>query len=130
MSEPRWLTHRIVDAVHRELILEHGGLYGVRDEGMIESALGRPRNRRSYCGESVDFADLAAAYGYGLASNHGYIDGNKRIALAAIHLFLAINGLVLIASEPEEVAMMLEVASGDRAEDALAAWIRTRLAPR
>lgn len=120
----------LVDAIHRELIEEHGGLYGVRDDGMIESALGRPRNRWAYEGPEADLAGLAAAYGFGLARNHGYADGNKRIALAAIHMFAWINGFELVADEPDEVGVMINVASGEMTEDSLAGWIRPLLVRR
>lgn len=113
--------------MHRELIAEHGGLYGVRDEGMVESALSRPQNRWAYEGAQADLADLAAAYGFGLARNHGYLDGNKRIALAAIHMFAWINGWEVVVEEPDEVTVMLDVASGSLAESDLAAWIREHL---
>lgn len=130
MDEPRWLWRTFIDAMHRELIAEHGGLYGVRDEGLIESALSRPLNRWHYEGAGVDLADLAAAYGFGLARNHGYLDGNKRIALAAIHMFAWINGHEVVVEEPDEVAVMLDVASGRLEEAELAAWIRGHLTVR
>lgn len=130
MDEPRWLGLRTLHAVHRELIAEHGGLHGVRDEGMIESALARPQNRWTYEAGSVDLADLIAAYGFGLARNHGYPDGNKRIALAAMHVFSWINGFELAAEEAEEVSIMLELAAGDLQEPQLAEWIRARLVQR
>lgn len=130
MDEPRWLWRALLDAMHRKLIQEHGGVYGVREEGMVESALGRPRNRWAYEGAEADLAALAAAYGFGLARNHGYLDGNKRIALAAIHVFAWINGFELMAAEPDEVAVMLQVASGTMTEAALAGWIRPLLVPR
>lgn len=116
--------------MHRELVAEHGGLYGVRDEGMIESALSRPVNRWLYEGETVDLADLAASYGFGLARNHGYLDGNKRIALAAMHMFAWINGFEIVVGEPEEVATILELAAGTLDEASVAAWIRPHLVRR
>jgi death-on-curing protein len=127
---PRWLWRAFIDAMHRELIAEHGGLYGVRDEGMIESALSRPLNRWHYEGEKLDLADLAASYGFGLARNHGYLDGNKRISLAAMHMFVWINGFEIVVEEPEEVATILELASGNLDEASLAAWIRLHLIDR
>lgn len=130
MDEPRWLWRALVDAMHRELIAEHGGLYGVRDEGMIESALSGPRNRWVYEGVESDLADLAASYGFGLARNHGYLDGNERIALVAVHMFAWINGYELEAEEPDEVATMLGVADGSTSESQLAGWIRPLLVVR
>jgi death on curing protein len=127
VDEPRWLWRTLVDAMHRELIAEHGGLYGVRDEGMVESALSRARNRWLYEGAEAELADLAASYGFGLARNHGYLDGNKRIALAAMHMFAWINGYELGAAEADEVATMLGVADGTMSESQLAGWIRPLL---
>ncbi|HEX2187879.1 MAG TPA: type II toxin-antitoxin system death-on-curing family toxin [Longimicrobiaceae bacterium] len=129
MREPAGLSRRVVDAMQRELISEHGGLHGVRDDGLLESALSRPRNRWSY-EPDADLAELAAAYGFGLARNHAYIDGNKRIALAAMHVFVRLNRHVLTAEEPEEVAVMLQVADGSMPEAALASWARERLRSR
>lgn len=119
----------MVDALHRELIAEHGGHHGARDDGLIESALARPVNRWSY-EPDTDLATLAAGYGFGLARNHGYMDGNKRIALAAIHVFVWINGFELEVPEPEEVVTMIRVAEGSLAEADLADWIRDHLRPR
>ena len=90
-TEPRWLSRRLLDAIHLDQLREHGGSPGVRDENALESALGRPRNRWLYDPAS-DLATLAAAYGYGLATNHGYVDGNKRVAFMALYTFLALNG--------------------------------------
>lgn len=130
MPEPRWLWRALLDAMHRELVEEHGGLYGARDDGLIDSALARAHNRWSYEPESTDLAAIGAAYGYGLARNHGYLDGNKRIALAAIHMSAWINGYEMVADEADEVAMMVQLASGAMPEAELADWIRPRLAPR
>jgi death on curing protein len=129
MGEPKWSSRRIIDAVHAELIREHGGSHGVRDAGLIDSALARPLHRWTY-EESCDLADLAAAYGFGLAKNHGFIDGNTRIVLAALLLFLRLNGWKLRLSEPEAVALMTDVAAGGISETELAAFIRDRLVER
>lgn len=129
MDEPRWLSRRVIDAVHAELIREHGGSHGVRDAGLIDSALARPLHRWTY-EESCDLADLAAAYGFGLAKNHGFIDGNKRIALAALLLFLSLNGWKLALSEAEAVALMTDVAAGQISETGLADLVRDRLVER
>lgn len=126
MREPRWLPRRLVDAIQRELIAEHGGLHGTRDDGLIDSALAKPQNRWAY-NPGSDLADLAAAYGFGLARNHGYIDGNKRIALAAMHVFARLNGHEIMVEEVEEVSIMLGVASGSIPEGELAVWLRDRL---
>lgn len=123
-TEPRWLSRLVTDALHQELVREHGGNYGIRDEGLIESALSRPRNRWSY-DPNADLATLAAAYGYGLARNHGYIDGNKRIAFMALYVFLGLNGHDLEVDEHEVVEVMVSVASGKLSEQNLATWVRT-----
>lgn len=121
--EPRWLSRLMVDTLHQELIREHGGSYGVRDEGLIDSALSRPRNRWAYEPDS-DLASIAAAYGYGLARNHGFIDGNKRVAFMSLYVFLGLNGFDLDVSEPAVVAVMTSVAEGSLKEPGLAVWIR------
>lgn len=123
MSEPVWLNRLIVDSIHHAQLSEHGGQAGVRDENALESALSRPRNKWAYEPES-DLAALAAAYGYGLARNHGYLDGNKRIGFMALYVFLGLNGWEIEAPEPEVVVLMLEVADGSRSENELARWIR------
>ena len=128
MREPVWLSRQEVDALHELSITHFGGRYGVRDGGLIDSALARAANRWSY-EPGCDLPALAASYCYGLAKNHGYIDGNKRIGFLAMATFLYINGQVLEAPEPEAVMVMLEVAAGRRSEEELAAWIRDRIVP-
>lgn len=117
-----WLDQAVMLAVHDEQLAEHGGGSGVRDTGMFESALNRPRHLAVY-GEP-DFADLAASYGVGLAKNHPFVDGNKRTAFVAVELFLALNGYDLTASDEDCVLTMLAVAAGDMEEAAFAEWIR------
>lgn len=129
VSEPIWLTRRIVQAVHERQIREHGGRDGVRDEGLIASALARPQNRWGYS-QDVDLPELAAAYGFGLTKNHGFIDGNKRVGYMAMYVFLGINGLDIEAPEEEVVILMTGVASGELGEDELAEWLRERVVPR
>jgi death on curing protein len=126
MDEPRWLSRGIIDAVHAELIREHGGSQGIRDAGLIDSALARPVHRWSY-EKDCDLPELAAAYGFGLAKNHGFVDGNKRIALAALLLFLRLNGWRLQLTEPEAVVLMTDVAAGNVSEAELASVLRERL---
>jgi death-on-curing protein len=128
MDEPTWLSRRVVDAMQRELIAEHRGLHGIRDEGLIDSALSKPRNRWAY-EPDADLAELCASYGFGLARNHGYLDGNKRIALAAMHVFTRRNGFAITVSEVEEVAVVLQLAEGSLCEADLAVWIREHLRP-
>lgn len=120
--EPRWVERLVVEAIHLDLIREHGGLRGIRDESLLESALARPRQRDHY--EGADIVALAAAYGYGIARNHPFNDGNKRVAFVVTAVFLELNGLEFTATEEEVVAAMLSLAAGELAEDALEAWIR------
>ena len=122
MSEPVWLTVELVVAFHDEQLREFGGPPGLRDAGMLESALGRPQNKWSY-GET-DLAALAAAYAFGIARNHPFVDGNKRAALLALVTFLGLNGIDLVADEAEAVVVIRELASGEIEEEGLARWIR------
>lgn len=117
-----WLDVAVLRAVHEEQLAEHGGAAGTRDEGLFESALARPLNLAAY--GAPDLADLAAAYGYGLARNHPFIDGNKRTAFVAVELFIELNGNELIASDADCVLTMLAVASGQIDEPAFAHWLR------
>ena len=123
MKEPVWLTKSIVDEIHISQIREHGGQYGIRDINLLESALACPMNRWVYEQES-DFVILAAAYGYGLAKNHCFIDGNKRVAFMAMYTFLGLNGYEIDATEPEVVDLMLGVADSSIAEKQLINWLR------
>jgi death-on-curing protein len=124
----RWLQREVILAVHEEQLAEHGGATGVRDEGLMDSALARPRHLAAH-GEQ-DHADLAAAYGYGLARNHPFIDGNKRTAFVAVELFLALNGWALTAGDADCVLTMLCVAAGELDEPGFADWIRRHSLPR
>ena len=123
-----WLDPSVLLAVHDEQLAEHGGAGGTRDLGLFESALARPQHLATY--GQPDAADLAAAYGYGIARNHPFIDGNKRTAFVATELFLALNGLALSADDGACVLVMLSVAAGTLDEAAFAAWIRSHSAPR
>jgi death-on-curing protein len=125
MNEPRWLTIEIVVAAHSRQLKRYGGPPGLRDRAVLESALARPLNRYHY-GET-DIAALAAAYGFGLARNHAFVDGNKRIAFIAIVLFLKMNGCGLAADPEDAAATILRLAAGELAESELAGGIRTRL---
>ena len=121
---PIWLSWRIVKTIHLEQILQHGGARGIRDRGLIDSALARPINRWQY--EGVDVLALAAAYGYGIAKNHAFEDGNKRTAFVALYTFLGLNGYDLDAPEAEVVSVMTAVADGTLSEDGLGDWVRSR----
>ncbi len=118
----RWIDRRLLVILHDESLAEHGGASGLRDAGLLESALARPPNLLAY-GEPDMYA-LAAAYGVGLAKNHPFVDGNKRAAFLAIGLFLRLNGRKLVAPQADATVTMFGVAAGDIDEDTLAAWLR------
>jgi death-on-curing protein len=122
VSEPEWVTMPIVLAIHDEQLTIHGGSAGLRDAALLESALGRPRNKWAY--EKAELPELAAAYGYGIARNHPFVDGNKRTALLAIYTFLGVNGVDFIVPEADAAAMILALAAGEVSEESLAQWIR------
>lgn len=128
MIEPQWLTIEIVIGAHARQLARFGGPTGLRDRPLLESALARPINQFHYGQE--DFASLAAAYGFGLARNHAFVDGNKRIAFIALVLFLALNGLVLKAPTAEATDIILRLAAGELEEAALADWVRAHTSPR
>ena len=117
----------MVDAVQFDLVREHGGMPGLRDEHGLETALARPRQRLAYLPDA-DLAELAAAYGYGLAASHPFHDGHKRIAFVTMAVFLELNGVELAATEAEVVTVMPALAAGELDENGLAAWLRARIA--
>ena len=123
-----WIDPIVIEAIHDAQLAEHGGLAGVRDAGMLASALARPTNLALY--GDPDVAALAAAYGYGISRNHAFIDGNKRTGFVAAELFCALNGYELIANDAECVLTMLAVAPGEITEAAFADWLRTHLQSR
>ncbi len=129
MKEPRWLSMTLVLVVHADQVKAHGGSLGLRDKGLLDSALGRPRNRFEYESGS-DLCGLAASYGFGIAKNHPFIDGNKRVAFQAMYLFLGLNGLRINAPEEEVVGLILALASGELDEPELATWLRNHTSPR
>lgn len=122
MTSYIWVPEKAVLAMHDQQISEHGGLSGVRELTLVQSALARPQNLLAY--GSPDAAELAAAYAYGLERSHGFIDGNKRIGFLVAVTFLDVNGYDFVDSEEEVVRTMLAVASGEMSEDALAEWFR------
>jgi death-on-curing protein len=124
----RWLVSTVLYAVHDEQLAEHGGLSGLRDANALESAIARPE-QLAHDG-SPDAAYLAAAYGFGIARNHPFSDGNKRTAFVAVELFLALNRFELIASDGDCVITMLKVAAGDIDEASFAQWLREHIQPR
>ena len=124
-AEPRWLDMDVALAIHDRQLAEHGGGTGVRDSGMLESALARPINAWAYGAD--DPAALAAAYAFGIARNHPFVDGNKRTAWVAARLFLALNGCELQFDATDAVRTMLALAAGELSEEELADWFRERL---
>ena len=124
----RWIERRALELLHDESLAEHGGAPGLRDEGLLESALARPLNLAAY--GNPDLLELAAAYGVGLAKNPPFIDGNKRAAFLAVGLFMALNGRRLVASQAEATLTMLAVAAGQIDESAFVRWLREHSAPR
>ncbi len=119
----RWVDRTALLLLHGESLAEHGGAQGLRDAGLLDSALARPLNLTAY--GTPDFADLAASYAVGIAKNHPFVDGNKRAAFLSTGLFLYLNGYRLKADQAEATVTMLAVASGDMLEAELAAWIRS-----
>jgi death-on-curing protein len=128
VDEPLWLNRTIVEALHADQVREHGGQLGMRDPGLLDSALARPQHVWAY-DANADLAKLAAEYGFGLAKNHAFLDGNKRVALAATNVFLILNGFEIEAPEPEVVNTMLRLADGRLSRSRFAEWIRRHLVP-
>lgn len=124
MSEWVWLNRAVVIAIHEVQLAEHGGGAGVRDAGLLDSALGKLQQLNHYGEPPPDAAALAASYGYGISRSHPFIDGNKRTAYVAAELFLRLNGWRLNADDASCVLTMLAVAAGDITEEAFAAWLR------
>ena len=128
----RWITRSALLLLHDESLAEHGGAAGLRDEGLLDSALGRPLNLLAYAdpSEPPDFAALAASYTLGLAKNHAFVDGKKRAAFLATGLCLYLNGYRLNVSQAKATITMLAVASSEMTEDGYAAWLRSHASPR
>lgn len=127
-TEWRWIDKQLLIMLHDESLVMHGGASGVRNEGLLDSALNRAPNLAMY--GNPDFADLAAAYGLGLAKNHAFVDGNKRVAFLSIGLFLGLNGYKLNATQVDATLTMLALAAGDIDEANFASWIRQNSAQR
>lgn len=121
MREPTWIDREVVLAVHDEQLAEHGGQAGVRDRGLLESALDRPRNQFAH-GEA-SLTRLAASYAFGISRNHPFLDGNKRTSLVVAELFLELNGYALTADDTQCVTTFLQLAAGELTEDQLGDWI-------
>lgn len=127
--EPVWFTRLVVDAIHNDQLREHGGLPGIRDENVLESALARAQHKWNYL-ETADIPLLAAAYGFALVTNHPYRDGNKRIGFLALVTFLELNGYELDATDAEVVAEIVALADGSVSAEALADWVRQKSSKR
>jgi death on curing protein len=127
--DPVWVLRQTILAIHAEQIAEHGGLEGIRDVGLLESALARPKNLSAYS-QNSDAASIAASYTFGLAKNHPFMDGNKRIAFMSGALFLELNGLELVADDSECVLTIVAVADGAMSEDELVDWYRKNSVPK
>jgi death-on-curing protein len=121
-AKPRWISKKALLLLHESSLAEFGGARGIRDDGVLDSALARPLNTYAYKPKST-IADLAASYAYGLARNHPFVDGNKRIAFLSIGVFLAINRYKLAADQLDAIRTMFAVAAGDLDEHGLAVWI-------
>ncbi len=121
-SEPRWISKKALLLLHEESLSEFGGARGLRDEGLLESAVARPRNTYVY-NDAATLGELAASYCYGIAKNHAFVDGNKRAAFLSVGLFLVNNGYRLTASQVEAIETMLGVAAGKESQPELALWI-------
>ena len=128
-AEPKWISKKALLLLHEESLAEFGGARGVRDDGLLDSALTRPQNIHAYKPECT-IADLAAAYAFGLAKNHAFVDGNKRAAFLSIGLFLAINGHWFKPDQVDAIKFMLALANGDLDEAGLSAWIAANIAAR
>jgi death-on-curing protein len=122
-----WLARQVILAIHDEQLAEHGGAIGIRDEGLLDSALARPLNRAGY--GDPDVAELGALYAIAIARNHPFVDGNKRTAFAALFMFLALNGMAFEPAEVDATVTMLRLASGDMPDDDFTTWVRTNTRP-
>jgi len=121
-----WVVESVVLAIHEAQLAEHGGISGIRDEGLLSSALARPHNQEAYS-DNPDAALLAAGYAFGIARNHPFLDGNKRTAFVVMELFLELNGWSLEADDADCISTMEALAAGDLSEKALAEWLRERV---
>ena len=125
--EPVWVAREVVLVLHERLLAEHGGAPRLRDEGLLDSALARPRQIRAY--GDPDLCALAAADAYGLVRNHPFVDGNERVAFMVAYVFLARNGRRLVAPEADATAMMMALAAGETDEKGFAVWLRDHTRP-
>jgi death on curing protein len=124
VNEPFWLDETIVRAMHEDQLAQHGGLSGIRDNNLFLASLDRPKNLLAYGEPTPAIFDLAAAYGYGFAKNHAFVDGNKRVAFVTMATFLELNGYSLNIAETEVVLMMEQLAIGKETQKSLAEWLQ------
>ncbi|OSM07658.1 type II toxin-antitoxin system death-on-curing family toxin [Magnetofaba australis] len=129
MADPVWLLKKTVLAIHQRQLAEHGGPEGLRDEGLLDSALARPHNLMAYSDTPPTLARLAAAYAFGIARNHPFVDGNKRVAYVTCLLFLRLNGLTLQASAADKYQTFMRLADGNLSEEEFAQWLESSLSP-
>jgi len=127
MADCQWIDPRVLLMLHEESIAEHGGGRGVRDVGLLESALMRPQNLARY-NPDASINELAASYARGLVKNHPFVDGNKRAAFLSVGVFLAVNGFTLTASPIDAIHAVLALAGGDMSEDEFAVWLKANMA--
>ena len=127
MKDPDWVEDEVVLAIHEQQLAEHGGIQGIRDLGLLSSALSRPKHLHHYSDEPPDLAALAAAYAFGIVRNHPFFDGNKRTGYVVCRTFLKLNGADFDAPQKEKYEAFLRLAEGSVSEAELAAWIRVRL---
>lgn len=129
MKQPTWVELPEVLAIHDETLAEHGGLEGVRDRALLESALSRPKNLLAYSGERISLAQLAAAYAFGIARNHPFIDGNKRTALIVSFAFMELNGFEIQAPPENTYLTFMRLADGELSEKKLTEWLQEHAVP-
>ena len=129
VPDPVWIDLELAEAIHQRQIAEHGGGSGIRDKGMLESARARPRQLQAYGDVEVDIPALAAAYAFGIARNHAFVDGNKCTAAVVCELFMVLNGYLLLADDPTMYPVFLDLAAGELSEEALADWLRSNSRP-
>lgn len=127
MDDPVWISGELVIAIHKRQLAEHGGIDGVRDMGLLDSALARPRQQFAYADPKPDACALAAAYSYGIAGNHPFLDGNKRSAFVICRVFLVLNGQDIDADKTALYETFFRLADGSLSEDQLAGWLRKHL---
>jgi death on curing protein len=127
MDDPKWIEGDEVIAIHGRQLAEHGGAEGLRDSNLLQSALARPRQLFAYSDPTADLSMLAAAYAFGIAKNHPFVDGNKRTAAVVCETFIMLNGADLTADDADMTQMFLQLAAGDVSEDQLALWIRANI---